>query len=221
VTYGSATLAGDTREEVDLQPAASTGGENYGWRLYEGFCTNCCNVTVSNVSSILPVFDYEHVNGRLCHHWRVPLSRLENSSARRDVRVRRLLLGTNLGATQAVNGVWSSASLLQSGFKISGVWRRRSPVKLYVAGSWHCRSGRIYRIVAREQRRRWHPRLVATTVTSAAAARRPTVIPVPHATPTVPACPTCRSIFAATNPTKCQRRVADYRNPKARLVPMA
>jgi glucose/arabinose dehydrogenase len=51
-------------EEVDLQPANSTGGENYGWRLYEGFGTNTCSVTFSNVPAVLPIIDYDHSSGR-------------------------------------------------------------------------------------------------------------------------------------------------------------
>lgn len=51
-------------EEVDFRPVSSTGGENYGWRLYEGFGTNTCGITFSNVPSILPVLDYDHSAGR-------------------------------------------------------------------------------------------------------------------------------------------------------------
>lgn len=51
------------REEVDFQPAASTGGENYGWRCFEGFLTNTCGVACSNYPSVLPIFDFDHSNG--------------------------------------------------------------------------------------------------------------------------------------------------------------
>ena len=51
-------------EEVDYRPVSSTGGENYGWRLYEGFGTNTCSVTFSNVPTILPILDYDHSSGR-------------------------------------------------------------------------------------------------------------------------------------------------------------
>jgi glucose/arabinose dehydrogenase len=54
----------NSHEEVDFQPTSSTGGENYGWRLYEGFGTNTCGITFSNVPSILPVLDYDHSAGR-------------------------------------------------------------------------------------------------------------------------------------------------------------
>ena len=49
-----------SREEIDFQPAASTGGENYGWRVMEGsLCFNPssgCNTT----GRVLPVAEYDH-----------------------------------------------------------------------------------------------------------------------------------------------------------------
>ena len=47
-------------EEINMQPANSTGGENYGWRCYEGnnpFNTSGCGAP-SNY--IFPVFEYNH-----------------------------------------------------------------------------------------------------------------------------------------------------------------
>ena len=47
-------------EEIDFQPANSTGGENYGWRCYEGdasFNTSGCGNASSYVG---PVYDYAH-----------------------------------------------------------------------------------------------------------------------------------------------------------------
>lgn len=47
-------------EEVDFQPANSTGGENYGWRLMEG--TDCFNPSqnCNNGSLELPLHEYRH-----------------------------------------------------------------------------------------------------------------------------------------------------------------
>ena len=50
-------------EEVDFQPASSTGGENYGWRLMEGDscynpATNCNDSTLT-----LPILVYDHTVG--------------------------------------------------------------------------------------------------------------------------------------------------------------
>jgi glucose/arabinose dehydrogenase len=51
------------REEIDVQPATSTGGENYGWNIMEG---NICFSPSSgcNQSGLtLPVLDYDHSQG--------------------------------------------------------------------------------------------------------------------------------------------------------------
>jgi len=50
-------------EEVDFQPAASAGGENYGWRLMEGL--HCYNPSVNCDPGGLtyPVTEYSHANG--------------------------------------------------------------------------------------------------------------------------------------------------------------
>jgi len=52
-------------EEIDFQPAASTGGENYGWRMLEG--SNCYNPNpgCSSVGTVLPVYEYS-LNGAPC-----------------------------------------------------------------------------------------------------------------------------------------------------------
>ncbi len=49
-----------TREEINMQPATSTGGENYGWRCYEGttaFNTSGCGAASEYTD---PVLDYSH-----------------------------------------------------------------------------------------------------------------------------------------------------------------
>jgi|CXWL01.1.fsa_nt_gi glucose/arabinose dehydrogenase len=50
-------------EEIDLQPAASLGGENYGWRRMEG--RHCFNPTTGCQTSgmVLPVLEYSHAEG--------------------------------------------------------------------------------------------------------------------------------------------------------------
>ena len=48
-------------EEVDFQPAASSGGENYGWNTMEG--SHCFQVATCNQTGLtLPVLDYDHSN---------------------------------------------------------------------------------------------------------------------------------------------------------------
>ena len=49
-------------EEVNFQPAASAGGENYGWRLMEGLhCFNPINCDMTGLT--LPVTEYNHTLG--------------------------------------------------------------------------------------------------------------------------------------------------------------
>ncbi len=50
-------------EEIDFQPANSHGGENYGWRCYEGtapYVTTDCSASSAYVD---PVVEYSHSNG--------------------------------------------------------------------------------------------------------------------------------------------------------------
>lgn len=50
-------------EEVNYQPASSTGGENYGWRIMEG--THCFEAATCDQSGLtLPVAEYSHEFGR-------------------------------------------------------------------------------------------------------------------------------------------------------------
>jgi glucose/arabinose dehydrogenase len=58
-----ADVGQDAWEEVDVQPASSTGGENYGWRCYEGNNTyNTANCPPST-SLVFPVHTYSHSFG--------------------------------------------------------------------------------------------------------------------------------------------------------------
>ncbi len=58
-------------EEIDVQPAASTGGENYGWNCYEGDslasdssgCSTTATCTPAS-SFVFPVYQYDHSGGR-------------------------------------------------------------------------------------------------------------------------------------------------------------
>ena len=50
----------NTFEEIDFQPAASTGGENYGWRCYEGSQEYNGDGCSPLASFTFPVFTYPH-----------------------------------------------------------------------------------------------------------------------------------------------------------------
>src|SRR5205807_123050 len=53
----------DSFEEIDLQPAGTAGGRNYGWRLMEG--KHCFNPSAGcNPGNLrLPQLEYSHANG--------------------------------------------------------------------------------------------------------------------------------------------------------------
>jgi len=67
--YGFDRLTGDLwiadvgqseLEEIDVQPAASAGGENYGWRLMEGSACYDPPANCNDGSLVLPIHEYTH-----------------------------------------------------------------------------------------------------------------------------------------------------------------
>ena len=52
-----------TREEIDFQPAGSTGGENYGWRVMEGSLCYDPSTGCDQTGKVLPVAEYDHSIG--------------------------------------------------------------------------------------------------------------------------------------------------------------
>ncbi len=48
-------------EEINFQPAGSAGGENYGWRRYEG--SHCYTGGCSDAGLIMPIGEYSHAGG--------------------------------------------------------------------------------------------------------------------------------------------------------------
>ena len=105
-------------EEINLQPAASPGGENYGWRRMEG--THCFNPPAScNPGTLtLPIIEYSHALG--CS--------VTGGYRYRGQQIPELY-GTYLyadfcsgrvwGASQDGAGRWSAAELLDTALLIS------------------------------------------------------------------------------------------------------
>lgn len=58
-----ADVGQDTYEEVDYQPAASAGGENYGWRIMEGRQCYAPPAGCDQTGLVLPVVEYSHAEG--------------------------------------------------------------------------------------------------------------------------------------------------------------
>jgi len=50
-------VGGGVREEIDRQPAGSAGGQNYGWRIFEGTqCSSACD----SITPVPPIAEYAH-----------------------------------------------------------------------------------------------------------------------------------------------------------------
>jgi glucose/arabinose dehydrogenase len=54
----------NTWEEIDFQPQASTGGENYGWRCKEGNEPFTSDSHCASETFVTPIFVYDHSQGR-------------------------------------------------------------------------------------------------------------------------------------------------------------
>jgi glucose/arabinose dehydrogenase len=110
----------DLYEEVDFQPASSAGGENYGWRMMEGF--HCYNPgsNCNDGSLTLPILEHAHSAG-----W----CAIIGGYRYRGTAIPGLLgtyvysdncLGDLYGATEAGDGSWTTALLKASAFSVSG-----------------------------------------------------------------------------------------------------
>ncbi|NNG15054.1 MAG: glucose dehydrogenase, partial [Gemmatimonadales bacterium] len=58
-----ADVGQNEREEIDAQPASSTGGENYGWNVMEGGICFSPSSGCDQSGLTLPVLDYDHSQG--------------------------------------------------------------------------------------------------------------------------------------------------------------
>lgn len=134
------------REEVDFQAAGSAGGQNYGWRLYEGLLTNTCSVTFSNIPTVLPILDYDHTSGRCS---------ITGGYRYRGAAIPPLVGaylygdycgGQIYGATPSLAGVWSSVLLTDTVFAVT-TFGEDEAGELYVSRYANNVNGGIYRII--------------------------------------------------------------------------
>ncbi len=133
----------NAREEIDFQPASSSGGENYGWRLMEGGECFQPSTGCEDPSLVRPVIDY---------------GRDEGLSVTGGYRYRGsaqpALAGVYLfgdfgsgriwGATPRADGSWQRRLLLQSGLSISSFGEDQAG-ELYVIDYF---AGTILRLLA-------------------------------------------------------------------------
>ena len=104
-------------EEIDFQPADSTGGENYGWNAYEGTHPYSGDAPASDV--VMPILEYGHENG-----WcSVTGGYVYRGKALPDLQGYYFYgdwcTGTVWAARRDANGDWQSVVSLESGRQIS------------------------------------------------------------------------------------------------------
>ena len=136
-------------EEVDLQPATSTGGENYGWRKMEGFHCYNPSTNCADPSFTMPVLEYPHLQGACSisggYRYRgTQIPALSGAYLYGDY-----CSGTIWSATQT-GSAWTARTLLTTTLRISSFGEDVSG-ELYVLDVV---KGVVYRIAARESTRR-------------------------------------------------------------------
>jgi glucose/arabinose dehydrogenase len=105
-------------EEVNLQPADSTGGENYGWRLMEG---SVCYNPAANCNSgmlTLPILEYDHSFGcSITGGYRYRGA--ANPGLQGIYFYGDYCSGRIWGATEDTAGTWTTRELLDTTFQIT------------------------------------------------------------------------------------------------------
>ncbi|HEX8502759.1 MAG TPA: PQQ-dependent sugar dehydrogenase [Pyrinomonadaceae bacterium] len=128
-------------EEVNFQPAASAGGENYGWRIMEG--THCFNPNPCNPAGLTPpIVEYGHgagdcsVTGGYVYRG-FPYPRMQGLYFYGDFCTGRIW------ALRRESGVWQNSLLLDTSIQISA-FGEDEPGNLYVVSYG---AGQIHELV--------------------------------------------------------------------------
>ena len=130
-------------EEINLQPAGSAGGENYGWNIMEG--THCFpqGTSCDTDGLVLPVITYANGSGNCS----VTGGYRYRGEALVDLQGRFIFgdycSGTIWGASQGTDGGWTFETLLDTGFRIA-TFGEGETGELYVADHG---GGAVYRLV--------------------------------------------------------------------------
>jgi glucose/arabinose dehydrogenase len=203
------------REEIDFQPAASVGGENYGWDVLEGtFChedfpQGSCNEFLSG-GSMLPVLEYNHTLGCAVtggYRYRGQLyPQLDGIYFYSD-----LCSGTIWGAIQDQQGRWVNDVLLESGLTVT-TFGEDEEGEVYVADY---SGGVLYQIVVTGPT----PTPTATPTATVTVTPTATMSPSPTVTPTATAT-TTPTPTASPPPTATPRATPRLRpTPRPRPTP--
>ena len=139
----------DTYEEVDLQPATSIGGENYGWRKMEGFHCYNPSTNCTDPSFTMPILEYSHAQGACSITGGYRYRGTQIPSLKGAYLYGDYCTGSIWTATQT-NGVWTSKTLFTTTIRISSFGEDVSG-ELYVMD---VAKGIVYKFIAHGVTRR-------------------------------------------------------------------
>ncbi|HYN83610.1 MAG TPA: PQQ-dependent sugar dehydrogenase [Pyrinomonadaceae bacterium] len=126
-------------EEVNFQPAASAGGENYGWRVMEG--THCFNPNPCDPTGLtLPVREYDHSQG--CSVTGGHVYRGTSFPRMQGLYIYADFCSGVIWGLRRVGGVWQNSVLLDTSLSVSTFGEDESG-ELYVASYG---GGTIFRV---------------------------------------------------------------------------
>lgn len=138
-----ADVGQDLYEEVDFQPAASKGGENYGWRITEG--SHCFKKKdCSKKGLTLPVAEYDHSEGD-CSITGGFVYRGKESPSLVGIYFYGDYCSGRIWGLRRAGGKWEKKLLLKTSLKIS-TFGEDEVGNVYVAD---LASGDIYKITGR------------------------------------------------------------------------
>ena len=112
-----ADVGQNAREEVNFQPADSTGGENYGWSIFEGSASLNDNRTIQFGTLTDPIAEYDRDLGRSITGGYV--YRGETPSALTGTYLYGDFATGIIWGTQNINGQWENTVLLETPHRIS------------------------------------------------------------------------------------------------------
>ncbi len=131
-------------EEINFQPASGNGGENYGWRCYEG--NEVYNISGCSAASSLTFPVYQYVHDIECSVTGGYVFRGDNSSS---------YYGHYFFADYCTDKIWTLHKVANSWVKEDfgqfpgnnfGTFGEDAEGQLYIAG---VTSGKIYRVIGR------------------------------------------------------------------------
>ncbi len=129
-------------EEIDFQSASSSGGENYGWRCFEGNSNYNQQGCGSPIDYEFPILQYTHSLGcSVTGGYRYRGADVADLSGRYIYG--DFCSGRIWGAVPNANGIWVTTQLLDTSLLISSFGEDKSG-ELYVADL----SGTVYKVVA-------------------------------------------------------------------------